>query len=90
MRIEIDDELVDQIARRAAQLLAQKPPGASSEPDGWLRGAAKIAEYIDCPRSRVYGLVAAHQIPIHRDGSALIARRSDLDAWLKAGGGMRR
>jgi streptogramin lyase len=32
--------------------------------------------YIDAPRSRVYGLVSARRIPVHHDGSALIARRS--------------
>jgi hypothetical protein len=38
---------------------------------------------------RSYGLVSARRIPIHRDGSALIARRSELDAWLLNGGGTR-
>lgn len=45
------------------------------------------AEAESTVRSRVYGLVSAHRIPIHHDGSALIARRSELDAWLLAGGG---
>jgi hypothetical protein len=49
----------------------------------------KIAAYIDAPPSRVYALVSAQRIPVHHDGSALIARRSELDAWLQAGGGKR-
>ncbi len=57
--------------------------------DGWLRGAGKIAAYIGAPRSRVYGLVSARRIPVHHDGSALIARRSELDVWLLNGGGRR-
>jgi len=85
--VNVADELVERIAQRAAELLAKQ----SSEPteDAWLRGADKIAAYIDCPRSRVYALASANRIPIYRDGSALIAKRSELDAWLQRGGGLR-
>jgi hypothetical protein len=54
-----------------------------------LRGAAKIAAYIDYPSSRVYALVSAGRIPVERDGSSLIARRSVLDRWVREGGGKR-
>ncbi|HMC50322.1 MAG TPA: hypothetical protein VKH20_06715 [Solirubrobacterales bacterium] len=85
MRLDIGDELVERIAQRAAELVRQNGEGE----DGWLRGADKIADYIDSPRSRVYALVSARRIPVHHDGSALIARRSDLDGWLRSGGGRR-
>jgi excisionase family DNA binding protein len=84
--LRLSDELIDAIAERAAMAIAQRP-GRSE--DGWLRGANQIAAYIDCPRSRVYALTSARRIPVHRDGSALIARRSELDAWLRNGGGVR-
>jgi len=87
MRLDIGDELVERIAQRAAELVQQN--GESEVEDGWLRGADKIADYIDSPRSRVYALVSARRIPVHHDGSALIARRSDLDGWLRSGGGRR-
>jgi hypothetical protein len=87
LRLEIDEELIDQIAERAAELIGQRSQG--KEPDGWLRGADRIAAYIDAPRSRVYALVSARRIPVHHDGSALIARRSELDRWLVQGGGLR-
>ena len=87
MRLYIGDELVERIAQRAAELVRQD--GGSEAEDGWLRGADKIADYIDSPRSRVYALVSARRIPVHHDGSALIARRSDLDGWLRSGGGRR-
>jgi excisionase family DNA binding protein len=60
-----------------------------ADEDGWLRGAERIAAYLDCPRSRVYALASAGRIAIERDGSALIARKSDLDAWIRDGGGRR-
>jgi hypothetical protein len=79
--------LVERIAGRAAELIAQRQDETTR--DGWLRGADKIATYIDASRSRVYALVSARRIPVHHDGSALIARRSELDAWLLNGGGTR-
>ena len=87
MKLDIGDELVERIAQRAAELVQQN--GESEVEDGWLRGADKIADYIDSPRSRVYGLSQPDAFPVHHDGSALIARRSDLDSWLRSGGGRR-
>jgi excisionase family DNA binding protein len=87
LTFDIDDALVDRIATRAADLITHRQ--AEMTGDGWLRGADKIAAYIDAPRSRVYALVSANEIPVHRDGSALIARRSELDTWLLNGGGRR-
>lgn len=86
MRLEIGNALIEQIARRAVELVRESD---GKNDDGWLRGADKIAAYIDAPRSRVYALVSARRIPVHHDGSALIARRSELDAWLLAGGAKR-
>lgn len=85
--LDIGDEMVELIAERAAKLVASH--GEESAEGGWLRGADKISAYIDSPRSRVYALVSARRIPVHHDGSALIARRSELDAWLVAGGAKR-
>jgi hypothetical protein len=86
LALALPDDVVEAIAARAAEIVADRP-GASE--DGWLRGADRIAAYIDCPRSRVYALTSARRIPVHHDGSALIARRSELDRWLHDGGGVR-
>lgn len=85
--VNVGDELIERIARRAAELLSEQASAPTE--DGWLRGAERIAAYLDCPRSRVYALASARRIPVHRDGSALIARRSELDKWLLGGGGLR-
>ena len=87
LRVEMDEELIEQIAERAAELIGVR--SKTSPEDAWLRGADRIAAYIDAPRSRVYALVSARRIPVHHDGSALIARRSELDRWLVQGGGLR-
>jgi hypothetical protein len=79
----LDDDALDKLAERLAPRLA------SPATDGWLRGAEKIANYIDAPRSRVYALTSAGRIPVQRDGSSLIARKFELDAWVRDGGGKR-
>lgn len=83
---ELDDQALDELARLLAPRLAALSQQGG---DGWLRGADAIAEYIGAPRSRVYALASADRIPIERDGSALVARRSELDRWLRGGGGKR-
>jgi hypothetical protein len=85
---ELDDETLDALADMLAPRLADRLHRAQSD-DRWLRGADQIASYIGAPRSRVYALTSASRIPVERDGSALIARTSDLDAWLRSGGGKR-
>jgi hypothetical protein len=87
LSFDIGDELVEEIAERAAELVASRQEKAAN--GEWLRGAGRIAAYIDSPRSRVYALVSARRIPVHHDGTALIARRSELDAWLLSGGSRR-
>jgi hypothetical protein len=87
LTLNLTDELVERIAERAVQMIARQQD--ESTEDSWLRGADKIADYIDSPRSRVYALASARRIPVHHDGSALIARRSELDHWLRTGGGRR-
>jgi hypothetical protein len=87
LTVDLGEELVERIAKRTAELVARQQNETAGE--GWLRGADRIAAYIDAPRSRVYGLVSARRIPVHHDGSALVARRSELDAWLRGGGGRR-
>lgn len=87
LALELPPELVEQIAERAAEILAERQ--STNGNDGWLRGADRIAEYIDAPRSRVFALSSAGRIPVERDGSNLIARRAELDAWIREGGAKR-
>ena len=83
---ELPDDALDELVIRLAPRLSHV---ASASSDPWLRGAQKIARYIDCPVSRVYALASAGRIPVERDGSSLIARCSDLDRWVREGGAKR-
>jgi hypothetical protein len=88
LSIEIGPDALEAIALRVAELLAERA-SSSAEPDGWLRGAQAIADYLGAPRSRVYDL--SHRgnsgLPVHHDGSTLIAKRSELDTWVTTNGG---
>jgi excisionase family DNA binding protein len=78
------DELVEQAAVRAAELLAEDV----TEPDGFLdvNGAA---EFLVCPKSRIYALVSAGRIPHYKDGSRLLFDRGELQAYVRNGGSKR-
>lgn len=80
LAFELPDELLADLAERVAELLSERQNGHRD--DGWLRGAEAIAGYIDAPASRVYALATCKpsRIPVARDGSALIAKRCELDA----------
>jgi hypothetical protein len=88
LAVTLPEGFVEAVAARVAELLAER---ATAPEDGWLRGAEAIARYVGAPRSRVYALAATDppRIPVHRDGSALVARRSELDQWVRSGGGIR-
>ena len=89
LALELPDEALEAIARRVAELLAERQAPTNGA-DSWVRGAAAIAAYIDSPVSRIYALHSAGRLScVAKDGSALVARRSDLDAWLANGGAKR-
>jgi len=77
-------ELLEEIAQRAAELLAARVPAE----DHWMT-VAEAAEYLRCPISRIYALTSAKRVPHHHDGSRLLFRRSELDTWVMSGGGRR-
>jgi glutathione S-transferase len=74
--------LIEAIAERAAEIAADR---VQPTEDGWLRGAQAIADYIGAPAKRVYNLASRMPpgLPVHRDGRSLLARRSELDAWIR-------
>jgi excisionase family DNA binding protein len=76
--IEVSDELVERIAQRAAEIVADRQPNAST----WLN-TESAAKYIDAPVSRVHDLVGLGRIVPRRDGRRLLFRRQDLDAYLE-------
>jgi excisionase family DNA binding protein len=85
LALDVPGEVVEQIAQRAAAIVVEhEAPSASP----WLT-VGEAAEYLRCPKSRVYSLVSARRIPFVKDGSRTLFSRGELDAWLHNGGGKR-
>jgi excisionase family DNA binding protein len=85
VNLALPDEFVDAIAERVAELLANHE---SSQPEAWI-GVEEAADYLACPRSRIYALVSKRAIPHRKDGSRLLFRRSELDSFIENGGAIR-
>lgn len=85
--VELTDELVEAVAARVAEMLAEREPTTA---EAWI-GVEQAAEHLGCPRSRVYALCSTSppRIPVERDGSRLLFRRSELDAFVRRGGAKR-
>jgi len=85
LSLAVPPELVDAVAERVADLLADR---RVPEPEPWI-GVEQAAEHLACPRSRIYALASAGRIPHRKDGSRLLFQRSELDDWLEQGGAKR-
>lgn len=81
---EIPVDLIEKIAERAVELLADR----DGDDNPWL-DVEEAAHYLRCPRSRIYALSSAEAIPHHHDGTRLLFRRGELDEWIEHGGGRR-
>lgn len=84
MRLDIGEELVELIAERAAEMLAQQQTteGGYLDVDG-------AATFLACPKSRIYALVSARRLPHHHDGSRLLFDPGELREYVRNGGARR-
>jgi excisionase family DNA binding protein len=75
--------MFDELVRRVAATLADERAD-----DGFLdvRGAA---DFLSCGVDRIYALVSAGRIPVHRDGRRLLFDRTALREWVVDGGALR-
>lgn len=79
LALVLPPEFVEAVAQRAAELVAAQVAPAA---DTWLDvdGAAR---HLACGRRRIYDLHSQRRIPAHKDGSRLLFRRSELDAYVE-------
>jgi predicted DNA-binding transcriptional regulator AlpA len=78
--VVLPDALVDELVERVAARLARP----AAEP--WV-GVGAVAAHLGCGRQRIYDLVSQRGrrgdgIPHRKDGSRLLFRLSEIDAWL--------
>jgi excisionase family DNA binding protein len=78
--MELNDGLIDDLAQAIAERVEACLTGRGSG-RGYLdvQGAA---EYLSCPRSRIYDLTSRRQLPHYKLGSRLLFSKQGIDAWL--------
>ncbi len=89
LTVDMPDELLERIARRAAELLADGAASAIADSAADYLDVAGAAAFLACPKSRIYSLVSARRIPFHKDGSRLLFDRAELRAYVAGGGAVR-
>jgi excisionase family DNA binding protein len=82
LRLELPAGLVEAVAQRAADLVLESF-GARVE-DRWMN-VDQAAAYLACGPRRIYDLHSQRRLRSHKDGSRLLFRRSDLDAYVESG-----
>jgi excisionase family DNA binding protein len=81
LSVELPDDVLEQIAERAAAIVAKRQQPATTP---WLSTRA-AAEYLCCTPDRVHDLVSLRKLVPRRDGRRLLFKRDDLDAYLEPG-----
>ena len=77
--VALSDELLDEIARRAAALVAR----ADAQTEPWLNHQ-QAAAHLAVSASQLYTLVSqrhANELPVHKEGNRSYFRASELDTW---------
>jgi excisionase family DNA binding protein len=80
MMLSAPPELIEAIAQRAAEIVAQTLEPASRSP---YMNVEEAAEYLRCKPQRVYDLVSMRRLTPRKDGSRSLFHRDDLDAVLE-------
>jgi excisionase family DNA binding protein len=78
LALTLPDELLDEIAERAAGKLLE----LQAAPEPWV-GVDEAAHHLGCKPHRIYSLVHRKAVPFRKDGSRLLFRLSQLDVWLE-------
>ncbi len=79
LSLPFPDELVERIAERAADLLAERERPAEPE----LMSVSEAAELLRCRRQRVYDLLSQGRLPHLKDGARVLIRRAELLGYLE-------
>jgi excisionase family DNA binding protein len=79
LALGVPPELIEAIAERTAELLAERLP---DKPEPYLN-VEQAAEYLAATTDRIYDL-RRQGLPHFKDGTRLLFRREDLDAHLGA------
>jgi excisionase family DNA binding protein len=80
MHVALEASDIEAIAARVAELVGNQHASP------WLNTEG-AAEYMACPVSRVRKLTMTGQLPSYKEGGRRLYKRTELDAFIVAGGG---
>lgn len=75
MAIHLPDDLLEQIASRAADLVAARRVSPYLRVD-------EAADYLRCSRQRIYDLLSSGRLTRCKDGSRVLVLRTEVDDYL--------
>jgi excisionase family DNA binding protein len=79
LRIAAPPELLEAIAQRAAEILAERQTVTELSP---YLTVEEAADYLRCKPKRIYDLTSQRRLPFVKDGSRTLLLRADLDAYV--------
>lgn len=84
--VELSAEAVEDIARRAAEIVLAEVDGDRGGWPEWM-AVETAASYLDSSPERVRKLIARRQIPFVQQGAGcrIFLGRRDLDEWMRQG-----
>jgi excisionase family DNA binding protein len=75
----IPDTEINALETRITESLVERLQGLITSP--WMN-IAEAADYLACPKKRLYNLVGKGEIPHRKQNGRLLFSRSELDRWL--------
>lgn len=81
LRIDLPDDVLEQISSRAAQLALELLTSEPTAPTAFMT-VAETAELLRCSRQRVYDLVSSGRLTRYKDGSRVLINRGELLHYL--------
>lgn len=82
LALTVPPELVEVVAERVAELLADRLDALLAPPPEPYLDVDRAGAYLAAKRSRVYELAESGRVRSFRDGRRLLFRQADLDALL--------
>jgi excisionase family DNA binding protein len=83
VQIVMDDDAVEEIARRAAEIVmahvGEKTKQETPSPYMTIR---ETAEYLRCPRQRIDNLLSARRLTRIKDGGRTLLDRNEVEQYL--------
>jgi len=84
VELEISEEMMEAIARRAAELVLERMPAPMPVVDvsPWLT-VDEAATFLGCSTGRIYNLRSDGRLSAHKDGGRALIARSELEGLVE-------